>query len=147
MAGTAAGAAKATAARLARRAQQAQPNEQPTNDDGPDVAPSGALVGDVGRALATVATVPLAGQAVDALLPGATEHVARIIAGKTKASPAVRANAALEVLKLAHKPGPGAAQAAPAGMVGALEALARAFGARIPRTVEGVASVEAVKPE
>jgi hypothetical protein len=143
MAGTAAGAAKATAARKARAAERrallGQSKEQPSSTLPATVVTDGTVS-------EPFATVDVSAQAVGPLVPASVVVAGDIIRGKIKASAAVRGNLALRVLELASKPPAGRMPQSPA-LAGALEALARALGARVPRTVEGAASVEVVTPE
>lgn len=162
MAGTAAGALKAAQARSERAAQrrllreqlsaalgpplqreQAQrsapleikplptveqsPTEQPTEQD------RSALV-TVGEPLAVLQAVNAQAVDVSPLVPVAQVVAGDILTGKIKASPAVRANLAIDVLKLASRP---AVPSAPSGMADAVAALAKALGFRQPRTFEG----------
>lgn len=133
MPGTAQGAAKATAARIAKRAQRAQSTSNDVGLDGCSLP----VVHDVG-------TVVQSGQAVGGLLPKALRVCDEILDGKHKASAAVRANLAIEVLKQANRPA--VAPGASAAVVSMLAALGKALGVRAPRTVEGESTVAPDEP-
>lgn len=125
MAGTAAGAAKATAARQAQAERRRKLSEQSTNHL-ETVSRSLAVVDDVAGGPSAVV---LHGQTVAPLVPLAGQVVADVLTGKLKASPAVRSNTALEVLRQAQKPA-----TAPGGVsaeaTAALVALGRALAAQ-----------------
>ena len=100
------------------------------------------------RALTAVPSAGLpavhsAGSAVAPLLPEALRVADELIRGKHKASAAVRANLCIEVIKLATRPAAG--NAIPPAVVGALAALGRALGARVPVTVDAEPA-EVVEP-
>lgn len=143
MPGNAAGAAKGAQARrekaAARRALLAQSAQQPS-----DAMPG--TVATVPEPFGDGSAVAVSAQAVGPLVPASVVVAGDIIRGKIKASAAVRGNLALRVLELASKPPAGRMPQSPA-LAGALEALARALGARVPRTVEGAVSAEVVTPE
>lgn len=126
MGGTAAGAAKASAARREQAAARRAIREQSRNS----LETVSKSLPVVGESMGLMDTATLHSQTVGPLVPLAGQVVADVLNGKGKASPAVRANTALEVLRQAQKP-TAAPGGMPAGTVAALQALGQALAARI----------------
>lgn len=136
MSGTAAGAAKARE-RKARMPDGRQPSDSHQQ-------PDGALIVADGSDGGLMPTVASAEQAVGSLLPDAVAVVGRILRGTLRVPAAVRAQTAMRLIELSHKPGGTPAQ--PEGLAGAVAALGKAFALR-SRTFEAVdASVVSVVP-
>lgn len=138
MPGNAEGAAKATAARIAKAAARRAQSKQSNDTDA--AVPLALVPGSFDRS----AAVPSSGQAVAPLLPAALRVAGELLDGKHKASAAVRANLAIEIIKQATRPAP--AGSLPAGVVQALGALAKALGVRPPVTLDAVPGEKDVTP-